>query len=199
MANGERTVEQVLGDLCLLADTIPVHDTAKIDYGGFTARDFLRDPGSVERPPAPAKPSSAAAAEGGAPGADAPNAAAAAAGRPPLQKPVAAGSEEAFYLLATYCFDLQRKMEYIYRVAQAYGRRGDPALAVDLLRDERAINAPGLTWKQRALRAEARMLQLQDQVGSRHMQLLEELARRGQRPGEQSGGGQSGGGPQAGA
>ena len=142
---------QLLGTICLLADDNPTHTGAKVVYGGgITALDALRraDPDGEPR------------ATGGS------------------TPPVTPGSEDAFYMLAAYCFDLQRKMEYLYLVTRPYGESGDPDAAEERLADQLYINEPGLSWKQRAFRAEARMLELRRRIGDDHRELLRRVAKR---------------------
>ena len=181
MPNGDFSPEQVLGTIALLADTIPSHDSSKIDYGEDSARNALHTSAEDERSGEGEQPEARATQSAEPDGSE--SAAKAQAIRPPVppneqvrQFPVKPGSEEAFYLLATYCFDLQRKMEYLYRAARVFGLRGDPAFARDLLNDERRINRAGLTWKQRAQQAEARMLELQREIGREHLELLKRVA-----------------------
>lgn len=165
------SMEQTFGTISLSCDSTPKHDSEKLDYDGITARDVMcqSNSGSDAPPDESASFSQARSL-------DAPDGGQLAAGEPDLLAlwgrdrgrlggPVRAGSEESFYLLATYCFDIQRKLEYMYKATRAFARHGDPKLARQLLADERRINAPGLSWKQRALRAEARMLELQREIG----------------------------------
>jgi hypothetical protein len=186
MPNGDPSVDQALGSISLAADTIPEHDTAKIDYGVEAAAEARQ-----------AGPESSAGSRA-APRANARQAAidrvfhalrlllqalqdlfTGRGSQTPTDVPVKPLTEEGFYLLATYCFDLERKMEYIYRSTHAFALKGDPALAKELLNDERTINVPGVTWKQRSMLAEARLRALYRQIGPEHMRLLEEVARRG--------------------
>lgn len=187
------SVEETLGTMSLCFDSTPKHDTLKIDYDGVTADDVMRSAPSGDAFPQEMQalelPMAAGGAPGGAPDAESapeqeqePNVdeAGAMAWRELSARrpggPVKAGTLEAFYLLATYCFDLQRKMEYLYKATRAFGPLGDPAVARQLLEDERRVNAPGITWKQRALRAEARMLELQREIGREHLELLRSVA-----------------------
>ncbi|MGZ8415298.1 MAG: hypothetical protein ACXW61_12510 [Gemmatirosa sp.] len=176
-------MEETFGTISLSCDSTPKHDSDKIDYGGVMASDA-----TGETPPSEDASLSDAHDTGmemqmepgdhsAEPDEDADALALRirpAPGRP--GGPVKVGTEEAFYLLATYCFDLQRKMEYLYKATRAFAPFGDPVIARQLLADERHINAPGLTWKQRALRAEARMLDLQREIGLEHRRLLEQVA-----------------------
>jgi hypothetical protein len=66
---------------------------------------------------------------------------------------------EAFYLVATYCFDLMRRLEYLIKVARPFFEHVPPELSVRFMLDSQAINAPD-TWKGRAEAAEKVMLDL---------------------------------------
>ena len=212
MPNGDPSIEETLGTMSLLADTIPKHDSEKIDYGmsepggpgmssvrgeerrgtGATGEesaeetdddvvddmdddmdddmaDDVNDDMDDDADDETTDEAGGMRIQGGAP---------LPPRRPAPPRPVKPGSEEAFYLLATYCFDLQRKFEYLFRATRKFALKGDPALARELLRDEQRINANGLTWKQRAMRAEARMLELQKAIGPDHLRLLQQVAQR---------------------
>jgi len=66
---------------------------------------------------------------------------------------------EAFYLVAAYCFDLMRRLEYLIKVARPFFDRVPPDLSVRFMLDSEKINAPD-TWKGRAEAAEKVMLDL---------------------------------------
>jgi hypothetical protein len=80
---------------------------------------------------------------------------------------VTVGTPEAYYMLATYCFDLSRKLEYLTKVAHPFAEHVPPELAHDIIEDNNAINAKNLTWEERAKVAEKIMIQ-------RHRELVEE-------------------------
>ena len=84
-------------------------------------------------------------------------------------------SDEAFYLLATYCFDLSRKLEYLTKVARPFAEHMPPELAHEMIEDNDAI-AAGQTWKERAIVAERIMLRLYAETGDEHDRLLLEAA-----------------------
>jgi hypothetical protein len=92
------------------------------------------------------------------------------------------GSAESFYLCAAYCFDLQRKLEYTYIALRQFAGRADPRLARRLEADESVLNAKGLTWKQRAQRAERIMLKLYREIGQEHDRTVKRLARQASAP-----------------
>jgi hypothetical protein len=73
------------------------------------------------------------------------------------------GDPEFLYLLATYCFDAQRKLLYACKAAMPILEKADPALRQQALEDSEAINA-ATTWKERAITAERIMLKLQREL-----------------------------------
>jgi hypothetical protein len=73
------------------------------------------------------------------------------------------GDPEFLYLLATYCFDAQRKLLYACKAALPILEQADPELQREAAEDSEAINgAPN--WKERALTAEGIMLRLQREL-----------------------------------
>ena len=88
-------------------------------------------------------------------------------------------------------------MEYLYRATRGFALAGDPALARELLADQASFNVDGLSWKERALRSEARLRELHRMIGPEHERLLREVAGRdapaggaaGDAPGEATPGG----------
>ena len=89
------------------------------------------------------------------------------------------GSTESYYMLATFCFDAARKMEYLFKALRPFAERGDPGLAGEIKRHNDHINAPDLTWEERARRAESVMLELCEDIGEDHEALLNRVARGG--------------------
>jgi len=73
---------------------------------------------------------------------------------------------ERFFMLATFCFDLSRKLKYICLALQEHWGDADPAFAKRLLRDNNYINPgpPRLTWAEMAPRAEKVMLDLWEEI-----------------------------------
>lgn len=76
---------------------------------------------------------------------------------------VKVGDPEFLYLLATYCFDAQRKLLYACKAAMPILEKADPALRQQALEDSEAINAAP-KWKERAIAAERIMLRLQREL-----------------------------------
>ncbi len=91
---------------------------------------------------------------------------------------VTPGSTDAFYLLAAYCFDLARRMEYVYKVTRRFARFADGAIAAEVLRDNERINAPGRSWKEVAETAEGILLHLAREIVPEHKRLLQQAAKR---------------------
>jgi hypothetical protein len=85
-------------------------------------------------------------------------------------------SDDAFFMLAAFCFDLSRKMNYFFRATREFGLEADPDLARLVLEDNEAINANGLTWEERARAAEAIMIRSVYELGEEHERLLAKVA-----------------------
>jgi hypothetical protein len=89
------------------------------------------------------------------------------------------GSVEAYYMVAAFCFDLARKLDYVFKATKAFADHADGDLArevkadYDVLYDRRVK-----TWKERAERAEEVLLRLYDEVAKDHDRLLERAARK---------------------
>lgn len=96
----------------------------------------------------------------------------------PKLKSVEPGSVDGFYLLAAYVFDVARKLEYVYKATRVFALQADPALAAQIQRDNKAIEATGMRWKEAAEKAEEILLRLYREIGEEHEQLLNLVARR---------------------
>jgi hypothetical protein len=82
------------------------------------------------------------------------------------------GSEEAYYMLAAFCFDLTRKVKYIFDATKEFGIYADPAFKQRALAATEAINDSSLTtWKQRAELAETLMHEMYDATSSDYAEL----------------------------
>jgi hypothetical protein len=90
-------------------------------------------------------------------------------------------SNETIFLLATYCFDLERRFGYLYRVLQQVANHSEPHkdLANRVKRDNDGINASGLSWEDRAKVAHDAMLDIHNQVKDDHQRRLLEALNRG--------------------
>ena len=74
------------------------------------------------------------------------------------------GSPDSVYMVAAFCFDLVRRMQYMYRLAQPFAELIPPETAREILADHETINGAGLTWRERAERAEEIMLRLHGEL-----------------------------------
>ena len=76
---------------------------------------------------------------------------------------VEVGTPDSFYLLATYCFDLSRKLQYLSKAARPFADRVPPDLEQEIREDTQRID--GLDpWKERAEEAERIMLRLHEEL-----------------------------------
>ena len=91
---------------------------------------------------------------------------------------VTVGTPEAFFMLATYCFDLTRKLNYLIKVARPFAEHIPADLAAEILEHNDAINAQGLTWEARAKIAQDIMLGLYGEGGDEPERLLKQAADR---------------------
>jgi hypothetical protein len=85
------------------------------------------------------------------------------------------GTAEFDWMLATYCFDLARKLEYICKATLDYAPQADRQLARQVFTDNEAINENGLSWEARARRAEQILRNLYEEIGPRHEEILRAL------------------------
>jgi hypothetical protein len=86
------------------------------------------------------------------------------------------GSDDSYYMLAAFCFDLSRKVNYLFRAAREFAPEADPELARQLLEDNEAINADGLSWEQRARNAEAILMRTVNELSDDHVRVLLQVA-----------------------
>ena len=93
---------------------------------------------------------------------------------------VSVGSPESYYMLAAFCFDLSRKVNYMFRATRDFALQADPELAQLMIEDNNAINQEGLTWEQRARIAEQIMLRSVAELGDQHERALQAVAARRQ-------------------
>jgi hypothetical protein len=87
-------------------------------------------------------------------------------GRTPKLASVGEDSDERFFMLATFCFDLSRKLKYIALALKDYYGQEDPEFAAKVLADERYINPKPseLPWETMATRAEEVMKRLHQEL-----------------------------------
>ena len=89
--------------------------------------------------------------------------------------------DERFYMLATFCFDLSRKLKYITLALQEFYREAPPEFAKMIRDHERYINPKPDTipWEEMARRAEQVMKELFAEVqDTGYADALNELAER---------------------
>jgi hypothetical protein len=87
--------------------------------------------------------------------------------------------DERFYMLATFCFDLSRKLKYICLALREHWQDADPEFAKRILQDNELINpGPGnLSWEEMAKRAEDVMKGLWQEIRNEGFdQTLREIA-----------------------
>jgi hypothetical protein len=89
---------------------------------------------------------------------------------------VQVGSPESFYMLATYCFDLSRKLEYLSKVSLPYAEHIPQEIAQEMLEDTKRISAADVPWEERAKAAEEIMLRLHEEIGAEAKRALERAA-----------------------
>ena len=93
---------------------------------------------------------------------------------------VEAGSREEIYMLAAFCFDAARKMEYIFKATRGFALEADPELAQEIKRDNDAVKrAAGAEkdWKKTAEALEQVIIRLYSEVGAEHERLLDRVAK----------------------
>ncbi len=102
-------------------------------------------------------------------------------GATPKLESVGQDVDKRFYMLATFCFDLSRKLKYICLALREHWPDADPAFAKRILQDNEFINpGPGsLSWEEMAIRAEEVMKGLWQEIQQEHFEEnLREIAAR---------------------
>lgn len=79
-------------------------------------------------------------------------------------KGIKPGSDEAFYLLAAYCFNLSRKLEYFFLAAREYAPEAERAVIQGLRRDREELSKVGSEWKAIAEKEEELMRRIFDEI-----------------------------------
>lgn len=79
-------------------------------------------------------------------------------------KGIKPGSDEAFYLLAAYCFNLSRKLEYFFLATREFGSEADRAVVQRLKRDRDELARAGTEWRAIAEKEEELMRRLYDEI-----------------------------------
>jgi hypothetical protein len=72
--------------------------------------------------------------------------------------------EEFDFMVATYCFDAQRKLLYFYKAALPLLEHADPEFLRTAQRHSEEINRPNISWEERAKIAERIMIELQTEL-----------------------------------
>jgi hypothetical protein len=70
-----------------------------------------------------------------------------------LEKHFDPAESEGFYMLAAYCFDISRKLWYVFQATKQYALEADRDLARQILADDERLEAEA-TWEGRAKTAE---------------------------------------------
>ena len=102
-------------------------------------------------------------------------------GLTPKLESVGTDADERFYMLATFCFDLSRKLKYITLALQEFYRDAPPEFAKMIRDHERYINPKPdmIPWEEMARRSEQVMKELFAQVQETgYADALNELADR---------------------
>ena len=91
------------------------------------------------------------------------------------------GSVDGFYMLAAFCFDAARKMEYMFKATRQFAEQADPRLAREIRADNDAVKKAGggekNYWKPTAEALEKIMLRLYNEIGNEHDRLLRDAAK----------------------
>jgi hypothetical protein len=87
-------------------------------------------------------------------------------GQTPKLESVGSDPNERFFMLATFCFDLSRKLKYISYALREYYPFADEEFKEKILADERYINPKptAISWKTMAERAEEVMIRLHGEL-----------------------------------
>ena len=85
-------------------------------------------------------------------------------------------AEARFYMLATYCFDAARKLEYVFKATKPYALMANRELAREIKRDNEAIAAAGEDWKAMAQATEKVLIRLLGEITREHDELLNRVA-----------------------
>lgn len=96
--------------------------------------------------------------------------------RPKLET-VDPNTPEAFYMLAAFCLDLSRKLDYIFLVMRDFAEETDRAFARRLLDDNQEVYSSRESWEKAARDTEKVFLRLLREIHDEHQRLLERLAK----------------------
>lgn len=87
------------------------------------------------------------------------------------------GSKDAYYMLASYCFDTARKLEYVFKATRRFALEADPALAARIKHDNEEIATAGREWKAIAEATERILLRLHGEIEQDHDVFLNTVTR----------------------
>lgn len=88
------------------------------------------------------------------------------------------GSVEAYYMVASFCFDLARKMDYVFKATRDFAEHADRELAREIKRDNDSLyDESEVGWKELAERGERVLLRLYSEIHEEHEALLKRAAR----------------------
>jgi hypothetical protein len=76
---------------------------------------------------------------------------------------VEVGSPDSVYMVATFCFDLHRRLQYMAKITRTLAEHIPSDIAREMLADDEAIKA-GAGWRERAEAAERIMLRLHGEL-----------------------------------
>jgi hypothetical protein len=103
-------------------------------------------------------------------------------GQTPKLDSVGDDPDERFYMLATFCFDLSRKLKYISLALKEFYAQAPPDWAKKIRDDEQYINPKPneIPWAEMARRAEQVMKRLHAEVlDAEYLEILNRLADEG--------------------
>jgi len=86
--------------------------------------------------------------------------------------------KERLALAITYCFDIQRKLEYACYVLEQFARHADPKLARQLLKDDEELCRPKVSWAKREKAAHRIMLEVYAAIHETHANTLSSKAKK---------------------
>ncbi len=94
-------------------------------------------------------------------------------------KGIKPGSDEAFYLLAAYCFNVSRKLEYFFLAAKEFGLDADRAVVQRLKRDKDELARAGSEWRAIAEKEEELMRGLYGEIKNDYQTLWKRVTEGG--------------------
>jgi TPP-dependent indolepyruvate ferredoxin oxidoreductase alpha subunit len=97
----------------------------------------------------------------------------------PKLKTVNPNSPEAFYMLAAFCFDLSRKLDYVFLALRRFceGAHTDKRFARRVLRENEEVYRSRDSWEQAARDTEKVFLRVMREIRNDHQRLLKRMAR----------------------